>query len=162
MSIFVFVALVIGWIVIIAIGIFLLTVILYAVSALIAFIALCLKLNTKGTSKAVIQSHSTFDGKGDCANCCTNTSWPRQYVKYVVGNYFQIVWGNGWVSNVFNCLAKTKYSRRNNDSPKDINNLIPIPRNEKSLDGIHADNLPEGKAMSTKNERYRKKGSGSI
>jgi len=91
----------------------------------------------------MIQFHRTFDDKGDCANRNAYAGWPTQYVKYVIRNYFQIVWGNRWVSNVFNCLAKAKYSSRNNDSQEDISYLVPIPRNDKSLDGIHADNLSE-------------------
>lgn len=144
MSVFEAVAFVLGCMVIAIIGIYLTTVLLYAVSALIAFVALSLKLNIKVTPKAVIQFHRTFDDKGDCTNRHTNAGWPAQYVKYVIRNYFQIVWGDGWVSNIFNCLAKTKYSSRNNDSQKDVNYLIPIPRNDKSFDGIHTENLSQG------------------
>ncbi len=143
MNVFEAVVFVMGYVVIVVLGIFLLTILLYAMSALIAFVFLCVRLNVKGISKTIIQTHSTFDDKGNYTNYRINTGWPAQYIKYVVGNYFQIVWVNGWVSKVLNCLANSKYSSRNNDSQKDISDFTPIPFNDKSPDSVHTDNLPK-------------------
>ena len=127
------------------IGACLLTILLYAMSAVIVFIILGVKLNTKCTSEVIVQTLASLDKECDHTNRRANTGWPAQYIKYVVGNYFQIVWGNGWVGKVFNRLAKAKYSSGNNDRPNNVSYFTPIPLNDKPLNGIHADNLPQEK-----------------
>lgn len=136
-------AFIVGCLVMAIMGIIFLTVLLYAVSALIAFIVLSLKLNSKRVSEVIIQPNSTFGNKSKYASRCTNVGWPTQYVKYVVGNYLQIVWGR-WISKMLNHLTSSKDEGRNNKGQKDIINLSPIPFNDKPLKSIHDGNLAQG------------------
>ena len=142
MTTFEIIAFIIGCITIFFIGIVISTILLYAISALIAFIALCLKLNPKSTPKIIIQLLGYFGNKSKNTNPSTNAGWPTQYIKYVISHYLQIVWGKR-VVEVFKCLAKSENSSGNRKSDYDVINFAPVPLNNKQLDGIHNKNLAQ-------------------
>lgn len=119
----------------------LVSLLLYGISAFIVFIALSLRLNTKRVPKIIPQMSGNPDNKKDYANRRANTGWPTQYIKYAKSNYFQIFWRNKDIGSIFSSLTNAKNKSTDNNSPKDVSYLTPIPLEDKSLDSVHNDNL---------------------
>jgi hypothetical protein len=124
---------------------FIISIPLYTISASIVFIALLLKLNTKQSFKTSPQAIHPLNNEHYNANTCSYSGWPTQYIKYVVHNYFKVVWGSEFNIKNFCKFAKKEYNTSNENNPKCISNLFNIPVHKiflNTTDTVNKSTLP--------------------
>jgi hypothetical protein len=141
MNTFAFVAFIIGCAVIAILGAILGALIISFVLYTIAFfMALLIVLIEKRIFKFFNKTKQQFPEQSEKANNEADSRRNTQYIKYFFANYFSLVFTNNRISQtIFNCLQKRSYCQRNDKSDKYILNLTPVPLNEQTFNGIHAD-----------------------
>jgi hypothetical protein len=121
------------------------TVVLYSISAIIVFIILCFKSNSKKTSYA-------FGYQNNYTNSTGKSRWPTQYIQYAKDKYSDIIWGGELNFKHFSNFANSKNASSENKTQKNIQNLSPVPINKEFLTSRkdtpstpHADNVSQEK-----------------
>jgi len=118
---------------------------LYIIAVIIVFIALFIRLNAKNIFKLFPQTPNTLNDKHKNTYTRSYKGWPFQYLKYVVNNYFKIVWGGKFSIKELSRFTKSKYKTTDDNNPNSVSNLPYIPINKELPDTSnkphHADNL---------------------
>lgn len=126
-----------------------------AVVAVISGVLLSILLYSTMTTIRLIKGYRLFgeclfkplNDKSKCTEQHAESKGYAQYIKYFINDYFRLFWRHNKITDaIFYCLKKYAYTERRNKCNQDVGYFFPVQSNEKSLDGIHADNLPEGKS----------------